>query len=148
MKRIQKFYKCNECGNIIGVINNTGIPLHCCNKEMEELIPKHLNYSSSSGQKSQILNPPEHGLAPIKKTIFKINNNTSDSDNSISLIIDKAYLSPESLCWAYLKTEKGGQRKNLINKDYPIVDFKIVDDTPISAYFYCSNQGLFKMDFK
>ena len=35
----KKFYICNHCGNMVGLINNAGVPLACCGEEMTELIP-------------------------------------------------------------------------------------------------------------
>ena len=131
MFRTQKFYMCKDCGNIIGVINNTGIPMYCCRQEMEELTPQIIN-SKNSNQ-----NEKSNSTHPLKNTHGK----------SISVIVDKSYLTPNSICWAYINTKKGGQRKNILKDDSPVVNFKIVDDEIISAYLYCSEHGLFKWIF-
>ena len=34
-----KFYICRTCGNIIEKINDSCVPVVCCGKKMEELIP-------------------------------------------------------------------------------------------------------------
>ena len=34
-----KFYICRTCGNIIEKINDSGVPVVCCGKPMEELVP-------------------------------------------------------------------------------------------------------------
>lgn len=39
MERNVRFYKCNICGNIIGLINGDMKHMACCGKEMEELTP-------------------------------------------------------------------------------------------------------------
>lgn len=132
MTRTQKFYMCKDCGNIVGVINNTGIPLHCCNKEMKELQPNVINSERDKNRND-------------KSAIFRAEQN--NNNNSVSIIVDKSYLNPNSICWAYLNTEKGGQRKNLFKDDAPVLNFHVIDDKPVSAYFYCSNQGLFKWEF-
>ena len=143
MFRTQKFYMCKACGNIIGVINNTGIPMYCCRQEMEELTPQVINSNNSNqNEKSN----STHSLKNIKENnIFKVGK-TIDG-KSISVIVDKSYLTPNSICWAYINTKKGGQRKNILKDDSPVVNFKIVDDEVISAYLYCSEHGLFKWIF-
>lgn len=35
-----KLYRCKKCGQIVEVINDTGVPLVCCGETMEELTPK------------------------------------------------------------------------------------------------------------
>ena len=32
-----KFYRCNECGNIVTKLNNSGVNVVCCGAEMQEL---------------------------------------------------------------------------------------------------------------
>ena len=34
-----KFYICKHCGNIIELLNSSGVPVVCCGDEMDELIP-------------------------------------------------------------------------------------------------------------
>ena len=34
-----KFYICEHCGNIVGKINDAGVPLMCCGQKMKELVP-------------------------------------------------------------------------------------------------------------
>ena len=35
----QKYYKCSVCGKIIAVVKDTPVPVMCCGKKMEEIIP-------------------------------------------------------------------------------------------------------------
>jgi superoxide reductase len=144
MFRKQKFYKCNRCGNIVGIINNTGFSMQCCNQEMEELVPTQLKYSNIPGFTSQLLNEAYDYSSSSKSKVFRIDKNTNDS---ISIVVDRKYIKPNSICWAYLKTQKGGQRKNLNNEGSSIINFKVIDDLPESVFFYCNDHGLFRMDF-
>ena len=41
-----KFYICRTCGNIIEKINDSGVPVVCCGKKMEEMIPNTVEASS------------------------------------------------------------------------------------------------------
>ena len=44
----EKFYICRHCGNLIGKINDSGVPVVCCGQKMEALIP---NTVEASGEK-------------------------------------------------------------------------------------------------
>jgi superoxide reductase len=123
----QKFYICKNCGNIIGLINNAGVPLVCCDEEMDELIPnttdasveKHVPVIKVDGNKVAV----EVGSAPHPMT-------------------EQHYIS-----WVYIQTEKGGQRKILTPEEKPRVEFVLTDDDRLeSAYAYCNLHGLWKAD--
>ena len=34
-----KLYRCNVCGNIVDKVVDVGVPVMCCGKPMEELVP-------------------------------------------------------------------------------------------------------------
>ena len=34
-----RFYICEHCGNLIGMINDAGVPMMCCGQKMSELKP-------------------------------------------------------------------------------------------------------------
>lgn len=121
----KKFYICNHCGNMVGLINNAGVPLVCCGEEMTELIPnttdaaveKHVPVIKVVGNKVII----EIGSAPHPMT-------------------EEHYIG-----WVYIETEKGGQRKELQSGSKPYVEFALTeDDTFESAYAYCNLHGLWK----
>ena len=35
----QKFFICEHCGNIIAMVNDTGVPVMCCGQKMTQLVP-------------------------------------------------------------------------------------------------------------
>ncbi|NLG24823.1 MAG: desulfoferrodoxin, partial [Clostridiales bacterium] len=41
----QKFFICAQCGNIVGMIHNSGAPLSCCGEEMQELVANTVDAS-------------------------------------------------------------------------------------------------------
>jgi superoxide reductase len=121
----KKFYICKHCGNLVGLINNAGVPLVCCGEEMMELIPntkdaaveKHIPVINVVGNKVIV----EIGSAPHPMT-------------------EEHYIS-----WVYIETKKGGQRKELLPGNKPYVEFALTeDDTLESAYAYCNLHGLWK----
>ena len=40
-----KVYKCLQCGNMIQMMKESGIPVMCCGKKMEELVPNTVEAS-------------------------------------------------------------------------------------------------------
>lgn len=124
----QKFYICKQCGNIIGLINNSGVPLVCCGEEMTELVP---NTTDASVEKH----------VPVIKT----------EGNRVIVEIGSAAhpMTPQHyIMWVYIQTGKGGQRKNLSPDDKPSVEFSLTDDDKLEVvYAYCNLHGLWKADY-
>ena len=54
-----KFYVCETCGNFVGMIKESGVPMMCCGQKMKELVPgtsdgaaeKHVPVFSVDGNK-------------------------------------------------------------------------------------------------
>ena len=47
------------------------------------------------------------------------------------------------VCWIYLQTQKGGQRRALTIDDKPEAKFALVDgDKPVAVFAYCNLHGL------
>lgn len=124
----QKFFICKHCGNLIGLIENKGIPMICCGEKMTELIPntveasveKHLPVLSALGNK-------------IEVTIGSIHHPMEEAHH-----ID----------FVYVETECGGQRKCLKVGDTPKAIFSFEEDKPKAVYSYCNLHGLWKTEIK
>ena len=41
-----KVYKCNQCGNVVSMISASGVPVMCCGKKMEEMVPNTVDASA------------------------------------------------------------------------------------------------------
>lgn len=124
-KEQQKFYICKHCGNIIGLINNAGVPLVCCGEKMTELVP---NTSDGAVEKH----------VPV----VKVDGNliTVEIGSVPHPMTEAHYIS-----WVYVQTEKGGQRKNLAPNDKPSAVFALTDDDKLEMVFaYCNLHGLWK----
>lgn len=117
-----RFYQCKLCGNLVGMIHQSGAPLVCCGQEMEELIPgsvdaskeKHVPVVTCEGDCVKVC----LGSAPHPMT------------------------SEHLIMWVYLQTDVGGQRKCLNPGDAPEVSFALGGDKPIAVYAYCNLHGL------
>ena len=126
-KEQQKFYICKHCGNIIGLINNAGVPLICCGEEMTELVS---NTTDAAVEKH----------VPV----IKVDGNiiTIDIGSAPHPMTEEHHIS-----WVYIQTEKGGQRKTFAPNDKPSVKFSLTDDDKLQiAFAYCNLHGLWKAE--
>lgn len=127
MKEQQKFFICEICGNIVGLIENAGIPMECCGEEMAELIPNTVDASYEK-----------------HVPVIKSDGNTA----TIEIGSDPHPMTEEHhIGWVYIQTEKGGQRKSFKPNDIPSVKFTFVDDKPLAAFAYCNLHGLWMTKF-
>ncbi len=118
----QKFFRCEICGNLVGMIHSAGVPLVCCGQEMTELeagsvdasLEKHVPVVTVNGNTVQV----QIGAAP------------------------HPMLKEHRIDWVYLQTQHGGQRKALSAGEQPVVSFCTKDDVPVAVYAYCNLHGL------
>ena len=123
----QRFFKCEICGNMVGLIKSSGVPLVCCGQEMTELVG-----NSSDGA--------------VEKHVPVVSVNGSSVTIDIGAV-PHPMLEEHYIEWIYLKTEKGGQRKELKPGDEPKAEFIITDcDKALKAYAYCNLHGLWNTD--
>lgn len=119
----KKFYICRHCGNLIGMINDSGVNPVCCGEKMEELKP---NTTDAAGEKHVPVVSVDGNIVSVKVGTVP------------HPMEEKHYIQ-----WIYLDTEKGGQRKALKPGDEPAAKFALTDgDEPIAAYAYCNLHGL------
>ena len=128
MKSKQKFFICNKCGNLIGMIKNTGVPTVCCGEPMAELVPNTIEAST------------EKHLPVVE---------ACSDDCCITVKVGSAphpMIEEHYIPFIYVETEKGGQRKALKPGEEPVVSFCLCDDKPIAVFAYCNLHGLWKTD--
>ncbi|HOB35871.1 MAG TPA: desulfoferrodoxin family protein [Candidatus Avimonas sp.] len=124
MLKEQKFFICNTCGNIVGMVFDSGVNVVCCGEEMEELVP---NTVEASVEKHL-------PVVEIEGNLVKVNVGSADHP-----MIPEHYIE-----WIYIQTEKGGQRKNLSPGEAPNAVFALENDKVVAAYAYCNLHGLWK----
>ena len=117
-----KFYICRHCGNLVGMINDSGVPLVCCGQKMEALVP---NTVEASGEKH---------LPVVTLTDGAVSVNVGSVDHPM---VPEHYIE-----WVYLQPENGGQRKALKPGDAPNVSFCLGGDKAVAVYAYCNLHGL------
>lgn len=125
MTNEHKFFICKHCGNLVGLIQNSDVPMICCGEEMTELVPNTVDAAK------------EKHLPVVEL----------DGDTVVVSIGSVAHPMTEQhhIAWVYIQTDKGGQRKNLAVDSDPRVCFKLCgDDKVIAAFAYCNLHGLWK----
>jgi len=117
-----RFYICEKCGNIIGLINDSGVPMMCCGQKMTKLEP-------GTVEASQEKHIP---VVTVEDKLVKV-----QIGEVLHPMVEEHHIT-----WVYLQTNKGGQRKCIeIGKD-PVLTFALYDETPIAVYAYCNLHGL------
>ena len=121
-----RFYVCEHCGNIIGVIHDAGVPMMCCGKKMTKLEPGVIE---ASHEKHIPVVEREGNV--IKVTVGSVAH---------------PMLEEHHISWVYLQTNRGGQRKCLEINGAPCASFTLCDEEPVAVYAYCNLHGLWKAD--
>lgn len=117
------FFICEICGNLVGMIDQSGISIQCCGQDMTELIP-----GTSDGM------PEKH--VPVCKADGQI---VTVTVGSVEHPMEKHHY----IAWIAIETQKGVQRKILKPDEKPCAKFALTDDdTVVAAYAYCSLHGL------
>ena len=120
------FYICEKCGNLVGAIHESGVPMKCCGQNMTKIEAgvveasreKHIPVAVVEGDKVIVtVGSVEHPMAP-----------------------------EHSIEWVYLQTDKGGQRKALNPGEAPKAVFALADEKPVAVYAYCNLHGLWKAE--
>lgn len=127
MKRT--FLLCRRCGNLIEMINDSGVTPICCGEDMNVLTA----------------NTTE---AATEKHIPVVNI----SDNIVKVTVGEVLHPMEEahyIEWIYLETTEGVKRKKLQPNDNPIAEFALLDgEKVINAYAYCNLHGLWLKELK
>ena len=84
-----KFFICEHCGNLIGMIHDAGVPMMCCGQKMTKLEPGTIEASHE-----------KH--IPVVEV----------KDNTVTVTIgsvEHPMTEEHHIVWVYLQTDKGGQ---------------------------------------
>ena len=121
-----KFYICEHCGNIVGMIHSAGVPMMCCGQKMTKL---EAGVVEASHEKHIPVVTVEGNT--VRVNVGSVTHPMSEEHH---------------IAWVYLQTNRGGQRKCLDVTGAPEVTFALADETPVAVYAYCNLHGLWKAD--
>lgn len=120
-----KFYVCRTCGNVITKVIDHRVPVFCCGKPMEELVP---NTVDASNEKHVPV------VTKIDDCTFKVEVGS----------VAHPMLPEHHIAFIYVETENGGMRVDLTDK--PEATFCVKGSKPIAVYEYCNLHGLWKTE--
>ena len=120
------FYICEKCGNLVGAIHESGVPMKCCGQNMTKI-------------EAGVVEASREKHIPVAVV---------EGDKVVVSVGSVAHpMTPEhSIEWVYLQTDKGGQRKALAPGAEPKVVFALAEETPVAVYAYCNLHGLWKAE--
>ncbi len=123
MKEKAIFYRCELCGNIVGLIKDGGGELVCCGKPMVKLVP---NTTDAASEKH----------VPVyekKGDILSVQVGSVEHP-----MTDEHYIE-----WIAVETPELMQRHVLEPGEQPKVDFHVESDE-IEVFAYCNLHGLWR----
>ena len=126
MKNRVRFYICEKCGNLVHVINDSGVNPVCCGQKMKELVVGEVEASH------------EKHIPVVTVDGCKVNIRIGSIDHPMS--------AEHSILWVYVEGERGGLLRYLNVGDEPAVELCLKGDKPVAVYAYCNLHGLWKKE--
>ncbi|MBR2043478.1 MAG: desulfoferrodoxin [Clostridia bacterium] len=121
-----RFYICEHCGNIVGLVHDGGVPLMCCGQKMTHIVPGTVDASKEK----------HVPVVTVEGDTVKVEIGA----------VAHPMAEEHSILWVYMQTDRGGQRKALSVGSEPVVYFALKDEKPVAVYAYCNLHGLWKTD--
>ncbi len=113
------------CGNVVVKLVDSKVPLMCCGKKMEELVPNTVDASNE-----------KH--VPV---VTRLDNNTIKVEvGSVAHPMEAEH----HIAFIYVETDKGGIKVDLTDKPEAVI--ALGDAKAIAVYEYCNLHGLWKTE--
>ena len=122
-----KFFVCEICGNMVEMLQESGVSMVCCGQNMTELIPG----TSDGAQEKRV---------PVIRT---------DGREVIVEIgsVEHPMTEAHHIEWITIETTQGSHRRRLEITDRPRARFLLDEgEEVIAAYEYCNLHGLWKAE--
>ncbi len=126
MSDSKKFFICEHCGNVVGFVENKGVPIICCGEKMKELIANTKD-------------------AAVEKHLPVVSYTGNELTVSVGSVLHPM-TEEHFISFVYVATKSGGQRKSACPDGSPEFKFSFVDDEPLEVYAYCNLHGLWKTE--
>ena len=120
-----KFYKCETCGNVVVKLVDSKVPVMCCGKKMEVLVPNTVDASNEK-------HVPVVTMLDDKRMKVEV--------GSVAHPMEAAH----HIAFIYVEMENGGIKVDLTDKPEAII--YIGDQKPVAVYEYCNLHGLWKTE--
>lgn len=120
-----KFYRCEVCGKIVALVQETPVPTICCGAPMKELMPGTTD-----------------GAHEKHVPVVEIDGNQVTVKVGS---VEHPMLEAHYIQWIVLETTKGCQMKRLQPSDKPMSQFLIAEgEQVVKALEYCNLHGLWQ----
>ncbi len=119
---MKKFYICRRCGNLVGQLHDSGVPMMCCGQKMEQLVP---NTVEASGEK-------HIPVVRVEGSTVHVNVGS----------VDHPMVPEHFIEWIFVETENGGVRRSLKPGSDPHVVVELGEEKPLAVYAWCNLHGL------
>ncbi len=120
-----KFYKCEHCGNIVEMVNASGVPVVCCGEPMKELVAGAVD-------------------AAVEKHVPVV----EVEGNVVKVFVGEVehpMLEEHHIAFIAIETKQGTQKKYLNAGEKPEAVFALAEgDELVAVYEYCNLHGLWK----
>ena len=124
---MKKFYICETCGNLVEIIEPSGIPVVCCGKPMKELVPGTVEASHEK----------HIPVVTLQAGAVKVDV------GAVQHPMQEEHYIP----WIALETDRGIQRRHLAPGEAPSVTFALAaGESPKAVYAWCNLHGLWKSE--
>lgn len=121
-----KYYECKKCGNVMILLEDSGVIPMCCGSTMEELVPQ-----STDGPREKHVPVVDVKDSVVTVQVGEILHPMEDS---------------HFIKWIVLETDKNKYIRSLKPSDEPKAVFHIVDETPKTVFEYCNIHSLWVKD--
>ena len=122
-----KVLKCEKCGKMVCVIQNSGCPTICCGEPMTELVAN----TTDAAQEKHV------PVFETDGTTYKVR--VGEADHPMT--------EEHHIAWIALEGKQGTQRKFLDHTGEPEATFALAGgDEAIAVYAHCNLHGLWKAD--
>ena len=121
-----RFFICEHCGNIVGMVYDAGVPMMCCGQRMTKLEPGTVEASHEK----------HIPVVKVEGDIVKVEIGAAAHPMT----------EEHSIQWVDLQPDRGGQRKCLLPGEAPAVSFALADEKAVAVHAYCNLHGLWKAD--
>ena len=122
-----KFYICEHCGNLIGMINDAGVPMVCCGEKMVELVPNTTDAAT------------EKHVPDVKVEGNKVMVTVGS--------VEHPMVTEHFIEWILVESKEGIQVKWLKAGQKPTHTFVLAEgDELVAVYEYCNLHGLWKKE--
>ena len=125
MKNERLFLKREICGNIVGMIENAGVTVKCCGKDMVALVPNTVDAAKE-----------KHVPVAVRE-----GNRMTVNVGAV----DHPMTEEHHIAWIVIAQDKKTQRITLEHTGKPSAVF-CVDDGSATIYEYCNLHGLWAVE--